>query len=101
MKEEIKSICIQIFQESQKTFAYHKKGIKKLKKLQWKYSIEFQEIFLFLLKKILIIFKREPTIERLVQFIIQFSTTIENDLDEEFCLFFIEFIFFLKKTLIF
>lgn len=78
-----------ILNQTQKTFACHRKAIKVLRKIQRRDPGSFIEVksahvvrlltepqeFTPYLKQILLIFKREPSVERLVQFIIAFCTS--------------------------
>lgn len=69
----------EILEECQKSFGYHKKGIAKLRKLLKTNPKAFQNEFYTHLKQILVVFKREPAAERLIQFIINLATQFEDD----------------------
>lgn len=71
----------EVLRDCQKTFASHKRGIKTLKKIQKNEPEAFPKQFIPLINRLLIIFKREPSVERLIQFIITFATTPSNTAD--------------------
>jgi condensin complex subunit 3 len=63
-----------IFQTAQQTAATHKKCVKQLNKLAADEPKEFVDKFLTLIKLPLLVYKREPAVERLISLIINFST---------------------------
>jgi hypothetical protein len=89
-----------ILQEVQKGFAGHKKALRQLRLIQKEDPNYFNKYFLELLKKVLVIFKRELTVERIIQFVISFATEkvklSKNDEqgedNNEFALFFVNYL---------
>jgi condensin complex subunit 3 len=82
-----------ILQECQKSFAYHKKANKALYKLQSSDPKQFIKDFLPFLNRILLVFNREPAVERLVQFIIHFACNGEHGQDgEEFSMYLVRYL---------
>ena len=60
---------LQSLDECQRSFASHRKCVVKLKKVQKSEPKEFREAVLSALDKALLVFKREPCVERLFQFV--------------------------------
>jgi condensin complex subunit 3 len=79
----LRSAIAQLLGQCQKTFASHKKCLKAMRKLLAKDPQQFAKEFIPLLNKILLIFKREPAVERLIQFIITFSTIRDDESTSE------------------
>ncbi|PRP79977.1 hypothetical protein PROFUN_05953 [Planoprotostelium fungivorum] len=65
---------IEILHQVQRTFACHRKAAVSLRAVQSQDPQKFQTILKRFLKPILVIFKREPSIERLISFIVSFAT---------------------------
>ena len=64
-----------VFEEAQRGFQHHKKLLTELKKLHDKSSQdEFQESFLWHLKHAMVVFNREPAVERIVEFVAKYAT---------------------------
>jgi condensin complex subunit 3 len=63
-----------ILDECQKSFHAHKKGISMMQQLRQADEAGFRELFLGHLDRILLVFKREVAVERLVQLIVNFAT---------------------------
>ena len=66
------TLVLQSLDECQKSFAAHRKCVIKLKKAQKSDPKEFRVAMLSALDKALLVFKREPCVERLFQFITDF-----------------------------
>ncbi len=83
-----------ILHECQRTFASHKKGLVSMRKIQNKDPEKFMQDFLQYLNRILVVFKREPAVERLIQFVVQFATFLEDGKqpNESFALFLISYL---------
>jgi condensin complex subunit 3 len=70
---------LQSLDECQRSFASHRKCVVKLKKIQKSDPKEFREAVLSALDKALLVFKREPCVERLFQFVTDYvSFSNEN-----------------------
>ena len=64
-----------VFEEAQRGLQHHKKLLTELKKLHDKTSQdEFQESFLFHLKHAMMVFNREPAVERVIEFAAKYAT---------------------------
>ncbi|XP_068710176.1 condensin complex subunit 3-like [Montipora foliosa] len=64
-----------VFEEAQRGLQHHKKLLTELKKLHDKTSQdEFQESFLFHLKHAMVVFNREPAVERVIEFAAKYAT---------------------------
>lgn len=64
-----------VFEEAQRGFQHHKKLLTELKKLHDKSSQdEFQENFLWHLKYAMVVFNREPAVERIIEFVAKYAT---------------------------
>lgn len=64
-----------VFEEAQRGFQIHKKLLAALKKLHDKSSQdEFQESFLWHLKHAMLVFNREPAVERVIEFVAKYAT---------------------------
>lgn len=64
-----------IFEEAQRGFQHHRKLLTELKKLHDKSSEdEFQESFLWHLKHAMVVFNREPAVERVIEFAAKYAT---------------------------
>ena len=64
-----------VFEEAQRGSHHHKKLLMELKKLHDKSSQdEFQESFLFHLKHAMVVFTREPAVERVIDFVAKYAT---------------------------
>jgi condensin complex subunit 3 len=64
----------EILNEAQHSFAGHRKQIIILKKLQGRNPSQFFEDFCGCLDHVLLVFKREPAVERIVSFMVSFAT---------------------------
>ncbi|XP_031571204.1 condensin complex subunit 3-like [Actinia tenebrosa] len=66
----------EVFEESQRGFQHHGKLIRCLKRIQNSFSSEeeFRECFLDHLRYAMIVFKREPAVERIAEFVAKYST---------------------------
>ncbi len=69
------------FDEAQKSFANHKKAIRKLRRIYHQNTKDVSKVIFKFLKQIMVVFKREPSVERLVQFIVGFATESITDKD--------------------
>ena len=85
---------VDILEDVQKTFATHRRCVKALRKIQSNDPQKFTKDFIPYLNRILVVFKREPAVERLIQFIVNFSTFSEdlNVPNEEFAVFLIGYL---------
>lgn len=64
-----------IFEEAQRGIQHHKKLLTELKKLHDSSSQdEFQESFLWHLKHAMVVFNREPAVERVIDFVAKYAT---------------------------
>jgi condensin complex subunit 3 len=72
-----KKIAMQL-NRAQKTIAAHRRCAVALRKLQEQEPKVFFEQFLHMIKPILLVFKREPNVERLIQFVIQYISNAER-----------------------
>lgn len=68
-----------VLNECQKTFAVHRKCIRALRKIQTQDPKKFIKDFVPYLNRILVVFKREPAVERVVQFLVNFATFSEEN----------------------
>jgi condensin complex subunit 3 len=66
-----------ILDECQRSFATHRKALHSLTKLHVEH-IGFVEEFMAHVNRVLVVFKREPAVERVVQFIVKFVTHTEG-----------------------
>ena len=80
--EQIKTLLCQFLDQAQKTFAVHKRCMKSFKKLYHVDHDVFKEELIKQINRILVIFKREPAVERLVQFIVS-ACVYTNDTQEK------------------
>ena len=62
----------EIFEEAQRSFSTHKKHLTTLHRLRVSNNQKFETEFLSLVNRILPIYKREASVERLVKFIVNF-----------------------------
>lgn len=68
-----------VFEEAQRGFQHHKKLLTELKKLHDSSSQdEFQESFLWHLKHAMVVFNREPAVERVIEFVAKYATLKEH-----------------------
>lgn len=79
--EQVRQEIATIFTRAQKTTAAHKKCVQLLKKIETQPN--FSKHFLQTILPILLVFKREPAIERIVQFIVNFIVD-EEKYDQKF-----------------
>jgi condensin complex subunit 3 len=82
----------QVLNECQKTFASHKKGVSTLCKLRQKDSKAFDAELLNLINRILVVFKRDPAVERLIQFLIAFCVTSAESSKNDFALILVNYL---------
>ena len=86
--EGIQLSIANILDECQRTFACHKKNIKLLRAIQKDDPDKFMESFVPFINQLLVVFKREASVERLIQFILAFvhskSDKNPDTLGEEF-----------------
>jgi condensin complex subunit 3 len=68
-----------VLNECQKTFAVHRKCLKALRKIQSQDPKKFIKDFVPYLNRVLVVFKREPAVERVVQFVVNFATYTEGN----------------------
>jgi hypothetical protein len=88
-----------IFQTAQQTAATHKKCVKQLNKLCQEDPAEFIDKFLVLIKLPLLVFKKEPAVERLISLIANFATHTDLKVDNEpFYMFLLEHLIPLTST---
>ena len=94
LPEEYAASVVQLFDECQKSFAVHKKCSAVMRQLKNGNEDAFREAFLVCLDRILLVFKRGATIERLVQFVIKFATNAEEEdgADDGFDVFLLEYL---------
>lgn len=78
------------FDECQRSFAVHAHWISSLRALYMKDHLAFIEAFVSAVNRVLLIFKREPSVERLVEFISHFATDPAPDWNDEFAVFLIK-----------
>jgi len=69
----------EIFDECQRSFAAHKAAIKRMKKMLLDDEENFYETFVACVCKVLPTFKREPAVERLIQFIAKFAVSCSQE----------------------
>eukprot|EP01114_Cavostelium_apophysatum_P015640 TRINITY_DN4306_c0_g1_i1.p1 TRINITY_DN4306_c0_g1~~TRINITY_DN4306_c0_g1_i1.p1 ORF type:complete len:1452 (-),score=526.24 TRINITY_DN4306_c0_g1_i1:463-4818(-) len=74
---------IQLLDQCQKTFAVHQRCMKSMKKLYLSDSKSFKREFLRHLHRVLVFFKREPAIERIVQFMIHTAVYLSSKDDSK------------------
>ncbi len=67
-----------IFDECQRTSSAHKKRIKSLNEVRLKHADSFDKEFFLHIDRILLIWKKEPSVERLCNFITSFVTSNEE-----------------------
>ena len=68
-----------VFEEAQRGFQHHKKLFTELKKLHDKSSQdEFKESFLWHLKHAMVVFNREPAVERVIEFVAKYVTLTDH-----------------------
>ncbi|KAH3682428.1 hypothetical protein WICPIJ_006614 [Wickerhamomyces pijperi] len=89
-QDQIKDEMAKIFQECQSSIAGHKKQVLMLKAIQSRSSqlgheSFFNDIFLKLINKVLVVKKSEPVGDRVVKFVSSFLTSLQSDYakDEE------------------
>lgn len=70
---------MQVFEQCQKSSAIHTTAAQKLHQLQKQHKMKFQNAFNTVCDRILVEFKREPVVERLVDFVVHFVTTSPLD----------------------
>lgn len=64
-----------VFEQAQRGFQHHNKLLAELKKLHDKSSQdEFQKSFLWHLKHAMVVFNREPAVERVIEFVAKYTT---------------------------
>lgn len=73
-----------VFNEAQRSAALHRRCAAQLKKLLKKNPLQFKADFMACIYRFLPVFKREPAVARLVQFVVLFSTEVAaaSDLGE-------------------
>jgi condensin complex subunit 3 len=78
-----------IFEQAQRTCASHSRCFKQLEKCHKRDPDNFVQCFTSLLKRVLVIFKQFPNVERIVHFIVDFSqrTELRVSNSEPFALF--------------
>ncbi len=83
-----------VLNECQKTFAVHRKCIRALRKIQSQDPKKFIKDFVPYLNRVLAVFKREPAVERVVQFVVNFATYAEENSkpDESFATYLISYL---------
>lgn len=66
-----------VFEEAQRGFQHHGKLIRALKRIQNGFSSaeEFLTSFIDHLRHAMIVFKREPAVERIIEFVAKYSTS--------------------------
>jgi condensin complex subunit 3 len=79
------TVVLQSLDECQRSFASHRKCVLRLKKVQSANPKEFKEAVTSAIDRALLVFKREPCVERLFQFITDFvsfsNETVHADTD--------------------
>jgi condensin complex subunit 3 len=85
---ETQQIIASSFNKAQKTSSCHPNCFETLKELKKKDSKEFLKSFIQMMKPALVHFKSESYVERIIQFIIKFSATVDEK-PEDFCCSFI------------
>ena len=85
-QQQVGEVIREAFTEVQKTFGVHRKFILSLKATQDKNREAFEVEFFRCVNRLLLVFKREPSVERLVHFICSFATFSNKavGMDEEF-----------------
>ena len=73
-EDAIKKDMVVILEDAQRSEATHQSRLSQLIRLYSRDSKIFQRLFKEQLNKILIVLKREPSIERLIKFIVKFAT---------------------------
>lgn len=64
-----------VFEKAQRGFQHHNKLLTELKKLHDKSSQdEFQKSFVWHLKHAMVVFNREPAVERVIEFVANYTT---------------------------
>ena len=72
-----------VFEEAQRGFQHHKKLLTELKKLHDSSSQdEFQEGFLWHLKHAMVVFNREPAVERVIEFVVKYATLKDHNVPQ-------------------
>lgn len=68
-----------VFEEAQRGFQHHKKLLTELKRLHdGSTQDEFRESFLWHLKHAMVVFNREPAVERVIEFVAKYATLKEH-----------------------
>ncbi len=67
-----------VFDECQRTSSAHKKRIKSLNEVRLKHADSFDKEFFLHIDRILLVWKKEPSVERLCNFITSFVTSNEE-----------------------
>src|SRR5690625_5141360 len=74
-----------LLDECQHSFGAHRRALRELTKLHVENNKAFHREFISQLNRILVIFQREPSVERIIQFLVKFATSTEgkgaNDTD--------------------
>lgn len=82
-----------IFNQAQKTLAAHQRCIQALEKHYTKNPATFANNFINMVKRLLLIFKRDAHIERAVQLVITFASKTEIKIKEEsFAIYLVKFL---------
>ena len=71
-KTSCTAAVLQSLDECQRSFAAHRKCVLRLKKVQASQPAEFREAMMGAVDRALLVFKREPCVERLFQFVTDF-----------------------------
>lgn len=74
---------LKIFDDCQRTASAHKKAIKQAKRLFESDPELYQSVFLICVDRVLVIGKKEPSVERLVKFIALFATHLSQEVAYE------------------
>eukprot|EP01050_Picozoa_sp_SAG11_P019285 SAG11_NODE_3047_length_2733_cov_2.293850_1_plen_814_part_10 len=91
MSTEVASPVATAFGNAQKTVASHKKYVLSMQRERSQRPEDFRKEFVTCLNSILVVFKREPAVERLVKFVATFVAVDENgDIDSNFAVGLIE-----------
>lgn len=78
-KNEIKEGISRILDDCQKSFGAHQKSLKAMKRLYLLNPVLFKKEFQSVLNQVLLISKREPAVERTIQFIFALSDYLKKE----------------------